>query len=281
MTIFKLLFLTWNVNHPSPIQEFLPQFSSVKVPNAEILIINLQEICTRSLIDNDKCTNEMNQYIQILTHFFSDYTLLQSLNCQSVALFIFQNKLKSSEIEFNDTKLIKHNNDGKSSIISIFRFNSKEFTIIGNHLEYGFDNYEERNQEWLNIIQNLPNCDYSIMLGDLNYRIDLSRSKTLKRISQKKFDRLLRADQLKMAQKLIPSFDGYEEGKITFPPTYKFDLNSDEYDTSPKQRTPSYTDRILLATFNNNTKPLNLKYDMINTSQSDHRPVYALYEFHL
>lgn len=40
-------------------------------------------------------------------------------------------------------------------------------------------------------------------------------------------------------------FRGFQEAPITFPPTYKFDLGSQTYDTSSKNRTPSYTDRIL------------------------------------
>jgi len=37
----------------------------------------------------------------------------------------------------------------------------------------------------------------------------------------------------------------FNEGDIDFPPTYKFDVGSDVYDTSDKQRVPSWTDRIL------------------------------------
>lgn len=42
-----------------------------------------------------------------------------------------------------------------------------------------------------------------------------------------------------MAQGMI--FNGFEEPKIAFLPTFKFDLNSSYYDTSEKQRVPSYT----------------------------------------
>jgi len=34
----------------------------------------------------------------------------------------------------------------------------------------------------------------------------------------------------------------YQEGMISFLPTYKFDTNSDAYDTSKKQRIPSWYD---------------------------------------
>lgn len=40
-------------------------------------------------------------------------------------------------------------------------------------------------------------------------------------------------------------FVGYSEGPLLFRPTYKYDNNSDEYDTSEKQRVPAWTDRIL------------------------------------
>ena len=36
-------------------------------------------------------------------------------------------------------------------------------------------------------------------------------------------------------------FKGFSEQPINFPPTYKFDLNSDSYDSSEKRRTPSWT----------------------------------------
>lgn len=37
----------------------------------------------------------------------------------------------------------------------------------------------------------------------------------------------------------------FQEGNIQFPPTFKYDLGSDRYDTSSKKRIPSWTDRIL------------------------------------
>lgn len=40
-------------------------------------------------------------------------------------------------------------------------------------------------------------------------------------------------------------FKNYQEGDITFPPTYKYDLFSDDYDTSEKCRAPAWTDRVL------------------------------------
>ena len=40
-------------------------------------------------------------------------------------------------------------------------------------------------------------------------------------------------------------FCAFHEGKIAFAPTYKYDLFSDDYDTSEKMRIPAWTDRVL------------------------------------
>lgn len=41
------------------------------------------------------------------------------------------------------------------------------------------------------------------------------------------------------------AFMGYEEGPIIFRPTYRYNLNSDDYDTSEKMRIPAWTGKAL------------------------------------
>lgn len=47
--------------------------------------------------------------------------------------------------------------------------------------------------------------------------------------------------QLKSAIDSGDAFTDYEEGPIMFPPTYRYDLGTDKYDTSEKMRIPAWT----------------------------------------
>ncbi|KKA30730.1 hypothetical protein TD95_003498 [Thielaviopsis punctulata] len=61
---------------------------------------------------------------------------------------------------------------------------------------------------------------------------------------------LLPHDQLRQVIRQKKAFhDGWKEGAITFMPTYKYDIGSrDNFDSSEKQRAPSWCDRILYRT---------------------------------
>jgi hypothetical protein len=63
-------------------------------------------------------------------------------------------------------------------------------------------------------------------------------------------DSLLPHDQLRNIQRTKKALcDGWREGQITFLPTYKYDIGSvGIFDSSEKQRAPSYCDRVLYRT---------------------------------
>ncbi|KAJ6814628.1 type IV inositol polyphosphate 5-phosphatase 3-like [Iris pallida] len=115
-----------------------------------------------------------------------------------------------------------------------------------------------------------------IWLGDLNYRINLSYEKTLNLITKKEWFKLRERDQLMLEMKKGHVFDGWEEGVIDFPPTYKYEFNSDKYvGEYPKagRRTPAWCDRIL--TYGKGTRLV--AYKRSELKLSDHRPVTAVY----
>ncbi|MQM17963.1 hypothetical protein Taro_050942 [Colocasia esculenta] len=117
-----------------------------------------------------------------------------------------------------------------------------------------------------------------IWLGDLNYRIALSYTETKKLLDKNDWEVLFEKDQLKMEREAGRVFKGWNEGKIYFPPTYKYSNNSDAYaagfmTSKKKRRTPAWCDRILW----HGDGIEQLSYIRRESRFSDHRPVCAIF----
>jgi hypothetical protein len=80
-----------------------------------------------------------------------------------------------------------------------------------------------------------------IWLADTNYRIDLDNASVRAYAEDDALDMLLAADQLNYAMTSGTAFSGYIEGPIVFRPTYRYDVGTDNYDTSEKMRIPAWT----------------------------------------
>ncbi|EIW67338.1 hypothetical protein TREMEDRAFT_45320 [Tremella mesenterica DSM 1558] len=115
-----------------------------------------------------------------------------------------------------------------------------------------------------------------ILNGDMNYRIDQRRENVISSIHVGDFNYLLSHDQLRKEMRTNHSFRlrTFEEPPIRFAPTYKYDPNSDSYDTSEKRRVPAWCDRILHS---KSTRIRNVSYRRYETTISDHRPISAGY----
>lgn len=110
--------------------------------------------------------------------------------------------------------------------------------------------------------------------GDLNFRVDLARSEVQRLIHKRQYSLLYRYDQLESLRTSGSLFDDFEEGEIKFAPTYKFDKGTDQYDTSEKQRVPSWTDRILWADKSDAGVVTQQAYESVEVLRmSDHKPV--------
>jgi phosphatidylinositol-bisphosphatase len=118
-----------------------------------------------------------------------------------------------------------------------------------------------------------PRADEVFCFGDMNYRINGPRDSIEFLAKQHALPILLRNDQLVVEQDKGHIFTDFQEGKITFPPTYKYDIGLNRFDTSKKKRIPAFTDRILYKSAQGDTKQVT--YDSIANMWSDHRPVFA------
>jgi len=112
-----------------------------------------------------------------------------------------------------------------------------------------------------------------ILNGDLNYRIDtMGRDTVIKHVKSNNFSRLLERDQLLLSRRKNPGFRlrAFQENEIRFAPTYKYNVHSDEYDTSEKRRAPAWCDRILYRGLGQVKCE---EYRRWEVRVSDHRPV--------
>lgn len=112
-----------------------------------------------------------------------------------------------------------------------------------------------------------------ILNGDLNYRIDaMPRDAVVRAVREKNLTKLLERDQLLASRKKNPAFRlrVFQELPITFAPTYKYNVGTDDYDTSEKKRAPAWCDRIL---FRGLGRIKCEDYRRWEVRVSDHRPV--------
>jgi hypothetical protein len=118
--------------------------------------------------------------------------------------------------------------------------------------------------------------------GDLNYRIDLRCDAVVSHIEQSDLGYLLSHDQLLKEMKSNPGFRlrAFKEAPIAFSPTYKYDRNSHEFDTSEKRRVPAWCDRILYRS-RDESRVTPLHYRRYEPTISDHRPVSAGFEINV
>ena len=130
--------------------------------------------------------------------------------------------------------------------------------------------------------------DYIFWCGDFNYRINMCREDVLTCVKNNDFETLLSADQLKIEHGNKTVFEDFHEGDIDFAPTYKYDLFSEDYDSSEKCRVPAWTDRVLWRRRHlakdpiPNWSPGTVKfYGRAELKQSDHRYIFDFTKFFL
>ncbi|KAM8934831.1 phosphatidylinositol polyphosphate 5-phosphatase type IV [Pelodytes ibericus] len=207
-----------------------------------------------------------------------------------------------SEVEFGTvTTRIVSKIKTKGALAASFTFFGTSFLFINSHFTSGDGKVCERVLDYKKIIEglelprNIPDTkphhsnsrdvtsrfDNVFWFGDFNFRLNKDRTGVnciLQHKPQSDMSPLLRYDQLIKEMSNGSIFKGFEEAEIQFLPTYKFDIGCDSYDTTSKQRTPSYTDRVLYKSrLKDDIRPV--KYASCSlVKTSDHRPVFGLFE---
>ncbi|KAF2718955.1 DNase I-like protein [Polychaeton citri CBS 116435] len=239
------------------------------------------------------------------------YTLINTASLVGLFTCVFVKSSLKSRIQYMHTAEVKRGMGGlhgnKGALILRLVLDDSSICLINCHLAAGQTQTIHRNNDIAGILESdaLPayplnqqnvahhsdvfsgggdgsmilDHEICILNGDLNYRIDtMGRDTVVKHAMKGDLDRLLDRDQLLLSRKRNPGFRlrAFRESPITFAPTYKYNVQSDEYDTSEKKRAPAWCDRILYRGFGRVKME---EYRRWEVRVSDHRPVSGRLKF--
>ena len=262
---------------------------------ADVIVLSFQEVVKlnpRNILQESNNQGAIDNIKRIIERSLFNTGFRYSILCQAdlvgIGLFIYAKGSLCKDITKLETDSIKvgfgGNIGNKGGVVGRFNLLDTTICVLACHLASGNEHNEARKSQLLDIhnrafqqekvgkqnIYHINNHDIRLICGDLNFRIALNNYNVRTTIKEGKFKSLLNNDQLIEALK-NKEIRGYKECEIEFPPTYKFDFGTDIYDTSKKQRVPSWCDRILYS--GENIEPC--YYDFVDIRLSDHRPVVA------
>jgi len=248
----------------------------------------------------------------------NDYTMLSQNHLVGIAQFVFvKNDLvpKVSDLRTVTCGIgLLGFGGNKGAVTTRIVVEETSITFVTSHLRSGAEKLHGRNADVKSIIEKtllLPNAnnvlddtllrpsrqyinsdlikdldikesDYIFWFGDLNYRLDESNLNTddiWHDVIKGHYAEYLGVDQLSMERELGHVFQGFEEGKITFKPSYKFIPGTDLYDdrVTGKLRTPAWCDRILWKNNNQFNKMNQDYYNIALLHNSDHKPIGSVF----
>ncbi|CAL8277702.1 unnamed protein product [Merluccius merluccius] len=259
---FRVYIVTWNVGAAVPPDDIASLFSpDVFDGTIDMFIIGLQEV--NSMINKrlkDALFTDQWTELCMDTLSPSGYVLVASQRMQGVLLlgfcrFCHLPYLRDVQTESTRTGLggCWGNKGGVSARMSVF---GHPVCFLNCHLPAHMRNLDQRMEDFESILQQqqfeggaatgVLDHDVVFWFGDLNFRIEDYDIHVVKcAIDTHKLPLLWERDQLNMAKNTELILDGFTEGPLNFPPTYKFDVGTHTYDTSAKKRKPAWTDRIL------------------------------------
>ncbi|KAI9272507.1 SacI homology domain-containing protein [Sporodiniella umbellata] len=257
----------------------------------DIYVIGFQEIVELSpqqVMATDAETRKVweEQIQRTLNSRKSKYTLLRSNQLVGAALIVFVKSSIVDEVRNVETAIKKTGIMGmagnKGAVAIRMDYGNTSFCFLAAHFASGQSNVEDRNNDFHTINEGLrflrgktiDSHDNIVWVSDFNYRVSLANSEAREHAHQGNLEALLANDQLIREMRLGNVFPNYQEGLITFYPTYKYDVGTDVYDTSEKQRIPGWTDRIVFK----GTQLKQLQYSRAELFTSDHRPVFSTFE---
>ena len=258
----RINFLTWNVASKEPTSEVLDDLSKIfntPVAPADVVIVALEEIdmSVKSIMTGNsqycekwteairKATNvNGNEPFEVIQYQSMGGVYCCGLARKAIVPLLSQPSIHVKKLGANGMLA------NKAAVIFRYKIGMTSLSSICCHLAAHDQNWEQRNNQWHEIAEDLKDDDYISFMGDLNYRINTTYEDCIAKVEKETRDLkyLYDRDQLHETQLKDEIIAAFKEPEIKFNPTFKYDMGIDRYDTSPKHRVPSWTDRILIKT---------------------------------
>ncbi|CAJ0579607.1 unnamed protein product, partial [Mesorhabditis spiculigera] len=281
----------WLFPHESDLVNICSDLESVP----DIVAVGLEELVDLNAQNMVKASTTNQRVwlegIRKALHEKAPYVLLGCEQLMGVCLYVFIRPRLAAALKDFSVGSVKTGMGGatanKGSVAFRMVVHSTSLCFVCSHFAAGQNEIRDRNEDWSTAMRKLRfpqgrdigSSDVIFWFGDFNYRISMGREDVKRAVASGQFDHLVPNDQLTQQRAASNTFVGFEEGPLHFPPTYKYDTFSDDYDTSEKCRVPAWTDRVLWRD-NRGTRASTklLRYNRSELRTSDHRPVYASFE---
>ncbi|NXW95490.1 PI5PA phosphatase, partial [Alopecoenas beccarii] len=255
--------VTWNVGTAMPPNDVtsLLHLNTGETNDADMIAIGLQEVNSKinKRLKDALFTDQWSElFMDVLSPFH--FVLVSTVRMQGVILLVFAKYyhlpfLQDIQTDCTRTGLGGYwgNKGGVSIRLSIF---GHMVCFLNCHLPAHLEKAEQRKEDFATILHmqqfegraasGILDHDLVFWFGDLNFRIESLDIRFVKyAIDSNILSQLWEKDQLNIAKSTWPVLSGFQEGPLNFPPTFKFDVGTNKYDSSAKKRKPAWTDRIL------------------------------------
>ncbi|KAM7004575.1 phosphatidylinositol 4,5-bisphosphate 5-phosphatase A isoform 3-T3 [Passerculus sandwichensis] len=260
---FRITVVTWNVGTAMPPNDVtsLLHLNTGETNDVDMIAIGLQEVNSKinKRLKDALFTDQWSElFMDVLSPFH--FILVSTVRMQGVILLVFAKYyhlpfLQDIQTDCTRTGLGGYwgNKGGVSVRLSIF---GHMVCFLNCHLPAHLEKAEQRKEDFATILHmqqfegpvanGILDHDLVFWFGDLNFRIESLDICFVKyAIDSNVLSQLWEKDQLNIAKSTWPVLRGFQEGPLNFPPTFKFDVGTNKYDSSAKKRKPAWTDRIL------------------------------------
>ncbi|XP_062563551.1 phosphatidylinositol 4,5-bisphosphate 5-phosphatase A-like isoform X5 [Armigeres subalbatus] len=297
----RFYIVTWNVSTKFPDNLSLHKLLGLQSSPAQetdlpdFFVIGLQEVNAQpqntlyNLFKDDLWTQKFKDLLKE-----RDYVVIKTEQMQGLLLSVFARRkhllhLRQVETEYTRTGLggIWGNKGAVSIRLNVY---GCSICLVNAHLAAHDHMLEERINDYEKIVQEhkfhvktkeaIFDHDYVFWFGDLNFRLTgeatTSAEEIRAMVARDELKKLIERDQLSLVQREGRAFQKLKERLPQFPPTFKFEHGTNDYDM---KRRPAWTDRILYAIKENNYRNVKLTVEQTSYKShpsyniSDHKPV--------